>query len=99
MRIDRSVYAPIDGVFHTKVRIGDAVRLGQPIAEIDSMTLEASLDGPLRALTHDGVPVTVRTKVIEVDPRNRMAAARGIGERPRRLAEGVLGAIRPTAPR
>jgi hypothetical protein len=25
---DRYVYAPLDGVFHTKARIGDAVRQG-----------------------------------------------------------------------
>jgi xanthine dehydrogenase accessory factor len=96
---DRYVYAPIAGVFRTKARIGDAVRQGQPIAEIESMTLEAPLDGLLRGLTHDGVRVAVRTKVIEVDPRSRAAEVRGIAERPRRIAAGVLAAIRAAASR
>jgi xanthine dehydrogenase accessory factor len=91
---DRYVYAPCDGVFRTKARIGDAVRKGQEIAEIGSMALTAPLDGLLRGLTHDGVPVSVRTKVVEVDPRNREAEVRGIAERPRRIADGVLAAIR-----
>jgi xanthine dehydrogenase accessory factor len=91
---DRYVYAPFDGVFRTKARIGDAVRKGQEIAEIGSMALTAPLDGLLRGLTRHGVPVTVRTKVIEVDPRGREAEVRGIGERPRRIADGVLAAIR-----
>lgn len=91
---DRYVYAPVDGIFRTKARIGDAVRKGQPIAEIGSMTLMAPLDGLLRGLTRDGVPVTVRTKVIEVDPRGREAEVRGIAERPRRIAEAVLSAAR-----
>jgi xanthine dehydrogenase accessory factor len=90
---DRYVYAPCDGVFRTKARIGDAVRKGQQIAEIGSMVLTAPLDGVLRGLTRDGVPVSVRRKVIEVDPRSREAEVRGIGERPRRIAAGVLLAI------
>jgi xanthine dehydrogenase accessory factor len=90
---DRYVYAPLDGVFRTKSRIGDAVRKGQEIAAIASMILTAPLDGVLRGLTRHGVPVGVRTKVIEVDPRNRDAEVRGIGERPRRIADGVLAAI------
>ena len=94
---DRYVYAPIDGIFRTKARIGDPVRKGQEIAEIGSMALTAPLDGVLRGLTRDGVPVTVRTKVIEVDPRSREAEVRGIAERPRRIADAVLSAIRASA--
>ena len=91
---DRYVYAPIDGIFRTKARIGDPVRGGQEIAEIGPMGLAAPLDGVLRGLTRDGVPVSVRTKVIEVDPRSGSTDVRGIGERPRRIADGVFEAIR-----
>jgi xanthine dehydrogenase accessory factor len=91
---DRYVYAPIGGVFRTQSRIGDPVRQGQEVAWIDSTCLTAPLDGVLRGLTRDAVPVTVRTKVIEVDPRGRVNEVRGIVERPRRIAGGVLSAIR-----
>jgi len=94
MPANRYVYAPFDGVFRTKARIGDEVRKGQAIAEIGSMALAAPLDGLLRGLTRDGVPVSVQTKVIEVDPRTGNAEVRGIGERTRRIAAGVLLAIR-----
>jgi xanthine dehydrogenase accessory factor len=90
---DRYVYAPFDGVFRTKARIGEEVRQGQEIAEIGFTLLTAPLDGVLRGLTRDGVTVTTRTKVIEVDPRGAGAEVRGIGERPRRIADGVLAAI------
>lgn len=76
---DRYVYAPFDGVFRTRARIGDAVRQAQDIAEIDSFSLRAPVDGVLRGLTRDGVPVTVRTKIIEVDPRGATAEVLGIG--------------------
>jgi xanthine dehydrogenase accessory factor len=91
---DRYVYAPFDGVFRTKARIGEEVRQGQEVAEIGVTVLTAPLDGVLRGLTRDGVPVTTRTKVIDVDPRAAGAEVRGIGERPRRIADGVVAAIR-----
>ena len=91
---DRYVYAPVDGVFRTKARIGDAVRQGERVAEIGTAVLRAPLDGVLRGLTHDDVPVSLGMKVVEVDPRGRIEEVRGIGERPRRIAEGVLSAIR-----
>ena len=94
---DRYVYAPCEGIFRTKARVGDVVRQGEEIAEIGAMTLTAPLGGILRGVTRDGVPVTVRTKIIEIDPRGSEAEVRGIGERPRRIAEGVLQAIRAWA--
>jgi xanthine dehydrogenase accessory factor len=93
---DRYVYAPVEGVFRTNARIGDAVRQGEAIATIDGAVVTAPLDGVLRGLTRDGVPVSVRTKVIEVDPRSRHAEVRGIAERPRRIAEAVLSVITAT---
>jgi len=91
---DRYVYAPCDGVFRTRAEIGDRVDQGQPIATIGETVLVAPVAGVLRGLTHDGVPVSARTKVIEVDPRGRTAEVAGISERPRRIAAGVADAVR-----
>ena len=91
---DRYVYAPTDGVFRTEARIGDAVHRGEQIARIGDTAVCAPLDGVLRGLTHDGVPVAAATKIVEVDPRGRVEEVYGIGERPRQIAEGVLSAIR-----
>lgn len=91
---DRYVYAPTTGSFHTKASIGDRVNRGDFVARIGTTDLRAPLSGALRGLSRDGVPVTTGTKVIEVDPRSGGVEVRGIGERPRRTAEGVLAAIR-----
>lgn len=91
---ERYVYAPSAGVFHTKARIGDLVRRGDEVAKVDSTILTAPLDGALRGLTRDGVPVAVRTKVIEIDPRGAGPSITGIAERPRRIAQSVSTAIR-----
>lgn len=91
---DRYVYAPVAGIFNTRMEIGESVRHGQTVASVGSAILAAPLDGVLRGLTRDGVRVSVGTKVIEVDPRGTGAVFVGIGERPRRIAEGVLRAVR-----
>ena len=90
---DRFVYAPVAGVLRTGAAIGDRVRAGDVVATIGDEPLAAPLDGILRGLTHDGVPVDAGTKVLEVDPRGEPSAVVGIGTRPRRIAEGVLAAI------
>ncbi len=90
---DRYVYAPVGGIFHTMLQIGDHVLQGQEVARIDSTPLLAPIEGVLRGLTRDGIPVTPKTKVIEVDPRTQDAQVSGIGERPARIAEGVSTAI------
>lgn len=90
---ERYVYAPLDGLFRTEAQIGDPVRRGQTVARIGASVIVAPLDGIVRGLTRDGVPVTARTKVVEIDPRSRTDEVHGIGERPHRIAEGVLSAL------
>ncbi len=95
---DRYVYAPEAGVFRTELGVGDEVRQGQEVARIGDTLLLAPLTGCLRGLTHDGVTVIAGTKVIEVDPRGKREAAYELGERPLRIAEGVLTAVRAVMP-
>ena len=90
---ERYVYAPAEGIFRTDCQIGDPVAVGQVVARIGPTELVAPLDGVLRGLTRDGVPVATRTKVIEVDPRGPKAVVTGLGQRPGRIADGVLGAV------
>jgi len=89
----RFVYAPIGGRFQTSARIGDRVEENTVIASIGRVTLHAPISGVIRGLTRNGIDVVIKTKVIEVDPRGDPAAAFGLGERPRRIAEGVLKAL------
>jgi xanthine dehydrogenase accessory factor len=95
---DRYVYAPIAGIFQTTCRIGDMVTTAQRVANIGDSILHAPISGIIRGLTHDGVPVALKTKVIEVDPRGEQSRTIGIAERPRRIAHGVLEAIRQKSP-
>ena len=90
---DRFVYAPVAGVRRTPAQIAQRVQAGDVVATIGDEQLRAPLTGILRGLVHDGVPVEAGAKVLEVDPREDPSKVRGIGARPRRIAEGVLAAI------
>jgi xanthine dehydrogenase accessory factor len=90
---ERFVYAPAAGILRTGAQIAQRVSAGEVVATIGGDPLRAPLDGILRGLTHDGVPVAAGTKVVEVDPRGDVSKVTGLGERPRRIGEGVLRAI------
>jgi xanthine dehydrogenase accessory factor len=90
---DRYVYSPCAGEFTTALHIGDAVTAGQQVARVEYTVLTAPLSGRLRGLTHTGAQVTVGSKVVEIDPREASAQVFGLGERPMRIADGVLEAV------
>lgn len=90
---ERSVYAPCAGVLCTDRHIGGIVAAGEPVATIGGEALRAPIAGALRGLVRHGVAVRAGAKVMEVDPRGDPALCFGLGERPSRLAEAVLGVI------
>ena len=96
--IERLVYSPHAGRFVTDREIGDRVSRGQVVARVGDTPIAAPLDGRLRGLTRSGVPVAKGTKVVEIDPRGDDAEFTGMGERPAKIAEGVLCALREWLP-
>lgn len=91
---ERYSYAPAAGAWRTDLGIGQPVRAGQLLGRVDTYELRSAIHGVVRGITRDGVRVSPGAKVADVDPRGAEAATTGIAERPRRIAEGVLEAIR-----
>src|SRR5262249_29245476 len=91
---ERYAYAPVAGTFHTSLDIGTFVHAGDLLGQVDGHGLRAHVDGIIRGITKDGIAVKQGTKVAEVDPRGQEELVTGIAERPRKIAEGVLAAIR-----
>ena len=90
---ERYVYAPSVGLFVTSYKIGDRVEGGEHIATLAGTPILAPLSGRLRGLTHSGVNVIQGMKIIEVDPREPDAVVFGLGERPTKIAEGILSIL------
>jgi hypothetical protein len=66
---ERIVYAPVEGVLHSDLQIGQPVSGDDLLATIDGTPLYAPISGTLRGLTRPGVPVARGDKALEVDPR------------------------------
>ncbi|MBI2753201.1 MAG: hypothetical protein HYX46_06755 [Betaproteobacteria bacterium] len=89
---ERFVYAGQAGLWRTAAHIGDHVSDGAVIGELAGEAVRAPLTGLLRGLTHDGVAVHARQKIVEVDP-SAEPDAHGLGARPSALARGVARAL------
>jgi xanthine dehydrogenase accessory factor len=90
---ERYVYAPLAGRFASQRRIGEPVAAGEVVGWIGDVPLAAPIDGAIRGLSRSGISVACGAKIIEIDPRGPAAVTGGIGERPRRIAQGVVAAL------
>jgi xanthine dehydrogenase accessory factor len=89
----RVLRAPADGAFTGRCRIGDLVRAGEALGEIDGVAVTAPIDGLLRGLLADGVCVRSGMKIGDIDPRGRAVDPARLSDKGRAVAAGVLEAI------
>lgn len=90
---DRVLRAPRDGIVQATRRIGDNVRRGEKIAQVNGVQVTASFDGILRGLAHDGLAVRAGVKIGDVDPRANRAHCFTISDKALAVGGGVLEAV------
>ena len=90
---ERIVYAPHAGVWQTVLNVGDAVIKGDEIGYLDKDPVRAPATGVLRGISRNKAHVAINQKMIEVDPSKQLKRT-GIGERPLKVAEGVIHALK-----
>ncbi|TBW38474.1 xanthine dehydrogenase [Siculibacillus lacustris] len=89
---DRLLRAPQAGRWHTPHDIGQRIYRGQVVGRVDGEAIVAPFDGILRGVVRDATEVTIRAKLVEIDPRGRAARWTGIDERGRAIASAVVAA-------
>lgn len=89
----RVLRSPRAGIFRGRRRIGDLVRIGEPVGEVDGMVVNASIAGRLRGLLGDGVPTRAGMKVGDIDPRGREVDPTRLSDKGRAVAAGTLEAV------
>jgi len=90
---ERVLRAPADGKFQGRRNIGERVQKGDVIAEVAGKPLITLIDGVLRGVLRDGVFVTEKMKVGDVDPRAMREHCFTISEKARAIGGGVLEAV------
>ena len=91
--INRLIKAPADGIFHPEKEIGDLVREGDRVGNVDGVPVLARTDGLIRGLLQDGVPVTRGLKSGDVDPRGDVIDYMTVSDKALAIAGGVLEAV------
>ena len=95
---DRVIHSPAAGTIRTLKEIGDLVRSGEAIAEIETkdgaVPVQASFTGLLRGMIRDGFDVSEGFKIADIDPRmDQLENCRTISDKARAIGNAVLGEI------
>ncbi|MFL5624638.1 MAG: selenium-dependent molybdenum cofactor biosynthesis protein YqeB [Ktedonobacteraceae bacterium] len=97
--IERLLRAPCAGVLYGIRQIGDFVRTGESVAivkasaEANELPVTAAIDGVLRGIVRDGLPVSSGMKVGDIDPRAAREHCFTISDKSRAIGGGALEAI------
>jgi xanthine dehydrogenase accessory factor len=88
----RVIRAPIAGILYGRRAIGDMLKAGDQIAMVDRTPIIATIDGILRGMLHDTLPVTAGMKIADIDPRGELRHCYSISDKALAIAGGVLEA-------
>ena len=94
---DRLLRAPCAGLFTAVRKIADTVAAGDVVAHVDGRPVTAAIDGVLRGMLHDGLPVTAGMKIGDIDPRAKREHCFSISDKASAVGGGVLEALLYTA--
>jgi len=89
----RLLRAPAEGKIIPLYKIGDLVRAGEVIAEVEGVPLKAEISGVLRGLIYPQSWVTKGMKVGDVDPRGIREYCFTVSDKARSLGGAALEAI------
>lgn len=90
---DRVLRAPMDGLWQSRLDIGDTVRQGGRVGSVDDVPVRAAIDGILRGLIRPGIQVTKGLKIGDIDPRLVRENCFTISEKALAIAGGVMEGI------
>lgn len=90
---ERVLRAPDTGVFHQLAEIGDHVRAGDTVGEVNGLPMTCTISGVLRGLLADGTPVTRGMKSGDVDPRDEKEYCFTVSDKALAVAGGALEGI------
>jgi len=89
----RLLRAPADGKIIPLHKIGDLVKAGEVIAEVEGVPLKAEISGVLRGLIYSESWVTKGMKIGDIDPRGIKEHCFTVSDKARSLGGAVLEAI------
>lgn len=90
---ERVLRADADGIFISAASIGTHVDAGDVIGWIGASAVRAPFSGVIRGLVHDGLTVSQKLKIGDVDPRDDPLISRLVSDKSLAIGGAVLEAI------
>jgi len=90
---ERVLRAPAAGAVQWRKAIGDRVRQGEVLGEVEGQPVIAPFDGVARGLITPGTIVPAKLKIGDVDPRGDVATCFTISEKALAIGGGVVEAV------
>ena len=90
---ERVLRVPRPGRFVALRRIGDVVKIGESIGQVNGDPIRAQISGLIRGLLPDGIEVWRGMKAGDIDPRGQREYCYSISDKARAISGGVLEAI------
>ncbi|MBQ5950738.1 MAG: EF2563 family selenium-dependent molybdenum hydroxylase system protein [Lachnospiraceae bacterium] len=95
--LERVLRAPAEGIFHPRRDIGDEVKAGEVAGEVEHegemVPMICTIDGILRGILEDGVPVFKGMKSGDIDPRCKKEHCYCSSDKALSIGGGVLEAV------
>jgi len=90
---NKVINTPVEGIIKTYADIGDMVKKGQMVAEINNHKILAQNSGIVRGIIQNGSSVWKGLKVVEIDSEVSPEQCYRLSQRSRDIAGGVLEAV------
>jgi len=90
---ERVLRAPAEGRFTPRLAIGDTVKTGDVAGMVDGIPMLCTIDGTLRGILPEGVPVVAGMKCGDIDPRCKREHCFSASDKALAVGGGVLEAI------
>jgi xanthine dehydrogenase accessory factor len=90
---ERVLRAPSNGRFTAQHEIGDIIRRGEVVGEVDGSKVTAEIEGVIRGLIMSGIQVKKGLKLGDIDPRSNASYCTTISDKARSIGGAVLEAI------
>jgi len=90
---ERVLRSPSHGFFRSDHHIGEQVKAGEIIGDVNGNEVRTIIDGVVRGLIASGTEVKKGLKIGDVDPRGEVICCRTISDKARAIGGAVLEAI------
>jgi len=90
---ERVLRVPKDGIFQTKIDIGDVVKKGEIVGSVEDSEIHSKIDGVIRGLIRSNINVKQGLKLGDIDPRGNSSYCYTISDKARAIGGSVLEAV------